>query len=865
SKAFIKSCFKQYSMQEFKEKREERGVFFRDKYSLGCLLGVLFALLGLSLGEWRFLSFNLFLDSPPFVSVNAQIAWALPGFLIFMVGETCFFLLQIILAEKKRLVDLWKVYIVKTTFFLAACVSLVQRSNGYTAFSSILMNYSFYLDNKYTGMTQSIVLTSIVISLCLVLTADFLLRVRLAEKPGEKFYRVVGSVTLIFGLTSIFLVFFRVPSYSFNFLPGIGYIYTQQVLLSTVDSFELIGIYLSVLGCIVICFQKIPPLIKRYQLIGGSILIMLAFPLAFIPVQIWIERNIFYSSLLAPLELDILHGIFPLNFNLFTSISLILFTTGVCLYVLKSKIKTLTLVALLIYIYEYPGLHGAIFSYYNIPVLTPTVPLPMHFGLAVAATILSTPLVVQKDWNIKGYIRKIFKPSPRNTIKLLVIFAILIPIIILNTGSRVNSTPLTQFLLASQSLSLEERIDPYLLNLSITGTENIPVILRFEKPISQDDINKLNSTSYSFFTFGKHNGDYAIYSVKSYYAIYGNISAENSSDLREKLVRLVNDFQLCYILFDRNPSTPPDIDAHYATYYFVGADIIRQAFNISGKDTTLVVVDSGINDYAEELREKKNGRVIYQVNFLTGQEGDPRIVGELTPESPLKHGTLVATDVAGVKGIAPDANIIDIKIKTGSGESFYMTCVYMAEALDWCIRNRDRFNISVVALALGSRYQVYGFLTDAVDRAFLNGIVVIVAAGGYLDVTKNHIGGLLTPGISDWGITVAATISLQDESWSPISPLGPSPHWWLPKPELTCPGIFTSSSVPIVAGIALLLIQKYAEMGLPPLFCAVVIRWALIAGAQEHDLGIPGWDIQYGFGRADALTSFLYMTSHVRI
>ncbi|MEM2146293.1 MAG: S8 family serine peptidase [Candidatus Jordarchaeaceae archaeon] len=747
---------------------------------------------------------------------------------------------------------------------LLACITLAQRESGYTAFSSALLNGSFYLDNRYTGLVQSVVLSSVFISLCLVLTADFLFRSRLVEKPSEKFYRITGIVTVIFGLTMVFLVFFRSPRYSFNSLPLLGYIYTQQVSLSTIDSFELIGVFFLVLGCIIICFQKVPPLVKRYQLVSGSILTLLAFPLTFIPVQIWIERNIFYSPLLAPLDLDILHGIFPLNFNLFTYISLILFMAGICFYIQKSKIKLLTLIAFLIYIYEYPGLYGTVFSYYNIPTPTPTVPLPMYVGLTIASAILSTPLVTQKDWNIKDYLRRIFKPSSRTIITLLVILAIIIPIMILNNNNRVTSAPLTQTLLSSQKLSAEDRIDPYLLLLNFTETQNIPIILRFEKPISQEDIDKLNSTDYNYFTFEKHNGTDAIYSVKAYYAIYGNISAENSSDLRNKLIQLVDDFHLYYILFNRNPSTAPDIDSHYATYYFVGADIL-QAFNITGKGTTIVVVDSGINDYAEELREKKNGRVIYQVNFLTGQEGDPQIVGELTPESALKHGTLVATDVAGVKGIAPDANIIDLKIKTGSGESFYMVCVYMAEALDWCVRNKDRFNISVVALALGSRYQVYGFLTDAVDRAFLNGIVVIVAAGGYLDITKNHIGGLLTPGIADWGITVAATMGFLDESWSPISPLGPSPHWWLPKPELTGPGMFTSSSVPIVSGISLLLIQKYAEMGLPPLFCAVVIRWALIAGAQEHDLGLPGWDIQYGFGRADALTSFLYFKDYAQV
>jgi len=108
-------------------------------------------------------------------------------------------------------------------------------------------------------------------------------------------------------------------------------------------------------------------------------------------------------------------------------------------------------------------------------------------------------------------------------------------------------------------------------------------------------------------------------------------------------------------------------------------------------------------------------------------------------------------------------------------------------------------------------------------------------------------------------------MGIEDEAWSPISPLGPSPHWYLPKPELTGPGMYTSGSVPMVSAISLLLTQQYNEMGLPPLLRAVVIRWALIAGAQEYDLGPPGWDIMYGFGRANALTSFLLLKNHFQI
>jgi hypothetical protein len=835
--------------------RAERSL--RDKYFVGCFVGVFVSLVGLSLGEGRLL-FCSFLGGPPVsVSVTGEAVWTF-GFLVFIIGDVCFFASFVFLIGKLRMREAWLLYVGKVVVFLVACVSVVQKGGGYYAFNTALLNASFYSDNGYTGMAQLTVLASVFITLSLVFAADLFLRGRMVERPSEKFYLSSGMVTVVFGLLMIFSTMLTVPFYSFYVFPGFGYFYTQGVSLDMVDSFELVGIYFAILGCVTLCFRKSPPLIRGYQLVGGTILILLALPLVFVPFQIWVERYVLYSPILASLDLGRIHGIFPLNFNFYTFVSMTLFMVGVMVYVQNSKSKTITLILFLIYIYFYPGLSRLVLSNYYIPAPTPTVPIPVYLGLAIVATVVSVPLVARKSgWDIIYAVREIIKPSARTIMLLLVILALITPILVLS--SWVNSSQLAQVGVAARSLSPEDRIDPALLNLNGSFPQNVSVILRF-KVSPEGYVSQLNSSTYNYFTFEMHNGRPAVYHEKAYYAIYGNVSASDNVDLRQKLITLVSDFDLAYILSSEQPLVPPDIDSHYSYYFFVGSDILK-AWNITGKGTTLVVVDSGINDFSKDLE----GRVIYQVNFLTGQEGDPRIVGELTPESPLKHGTEVAELVAGVKGIAPEANIIDLKIKSGSEESFYMNCVYMAEAIDWCVRNKDRFNITVVALALGSRDQIYGFLTDAVDRAFLSGIVVIVAGGGYLDFSKNRVGGILLPGIADWGITVAATMGLEDERWSPVSPIGPSPHWYLPKPELTGPGPYTSGSVPMVAGITLLLAQQCDKQGVPPILKAAVIRWSLIAGAQEYDLGPPGWDIFYGFGRANALTSFLYLANYLEI
>jgi hypothetical protein len=73
-------------------------------------------------------------------------------------------------------------------------------------------------------------------------------------------------------------------------------------------------------------------------------------------------------------------------------------------------------------------------------------------------------------------------------------------------------------------------------------------------PIPQDYIDNLKNTTYSaFFTFEQYNFTDAVYQNNSYYAIYGNVSANDSPDLRQKLEQLVNDVHLSYILLNQNP------------------------------------------------------------------------------------------------------------------------------------------------------------------------------------------------------------------------------------------------------------------------------------------------------------------------
>lgn len=824
---------------------------FAERRLLSCFLGLFIALIGISFSELSqvLVSFPASLH----VSFSGRIVWGLLGFSIFLIGESLFLTSLVLLLGRRKIKEAWEAQISKATLFTLASLILVQRVSGRTSFDSNFFGLTVYIENTYTDMAQYFILFSIIVTLSIVLASDFLLRRNISEKPSEQFYLATGLCNLALGIVMITSVLLKITNYSFCPFPNNIYFYTQHIQFSTVNAFEVLGVFLATLGCVVIAFKKNPPQIGRLQIVGGVIPLILATPLSFAPIQIWTAQKVFNSPLLSSLNLEIFQEVFPLNFNFFTYISLILFMIGMLIYLHVSKLKMAVVIGFLVYLYFYPGLRFT-FLYNNFPSLTPTIPLYIYAGLVVVIPVTAIPVISQ--WNIFDSIRRIFKSS--KTAVLIIVITTLLAYLILTSGmiTTTSSYKVQQIPVVQQKLSPDDKIDPYLLSI-YSVNESIPVILRFGGPIPNEIETALNESG--FFTI---NGTYQ---DKCYYAIHGSINTTGMdfNQFEQTLRELVVNYNLSYILYNRNPLNPPDIESNYKYYYYMGADVLR-AFNITGRGTTVAVIDSGINDYNKEIREKQVGRVIYQVNFLTRQEGDPLKIGDVTPESYLLHGTNVAAVIAGARGIASEADIIDLKVKSESGELYYTTAIYTTEAIYWCIRNKDVFNISVIALALGSRDQYYGFLTEAVDTAFLNGIVVITAAG-VVDFEKSNIlGGIMNPGIADWGITVGATKDYTDDSWSPISPWGPSPHGF-PKPEVVAAPFYTSTASSLVAGVAVLLAQQYNEAGLPPTLRAATIRWALIAGAQEYDLGSQGWDVQYGFGRVNALTSYLHLKNHLTI
>jgi len=213
---------------------------------------------------------------------------------------------------------------------------------------------------------------------------------------------------------------------------------------------------------------------------------------------------------------------------------------------------------------------------------------------------------------------------------------------------------------------------------------------------------------------------------------------------------------------------------------------------LDGTGVGVAVVDSGVADVDDlEQANSNKSRVVYREVF-NGHKGDE-----------YGHGTHVAGIVAGngedstgkkytmtFKGVAPNANIIDLEVLDRNGSS---TDSAVIKAIHRAIDLKNKYNIRVLNLSLGRPVQescTLDPLCQAVAAAWKAGIVVVASAG---NLGRNGYASILSPGNSPYAITVGAmktmgTPARGDDLIASYSSKGPT---WLDmtlKPDLVAPG-----------------------------------------------------------------------------
>jgi serine protease AprX len=201
----------------------------------------------------------------------------------------------------------------------------------------------------------------------------------------------------------------------------------------------------------------------------------------------------------------------------------------------------------------------------------------------------------------------------------------------------------------------------------------------------------------------------------------------------------------------------------------------------TGQGVGVAVIDTGVNPVGDLA-----GRVSHAMDFTADQDNVDHF----------GHGTFVAGMIAGtgstdvgVKGTAPGAHIISLKIAGRNGAA---DITHVMAAIQYAVSFKDQLDIDVLNLSLGTdSWQDYrvDLLNMAVERAWANGITVVVAASN----RGPDVGTISKPADDPFVITVGAvadrsTPGIGDDSVPSFSAAGPTKSNGLTKPDIAAPG-----------------------------------------------------------------------------
>jgi serine protease AprX len=208
---------------------------------------------------------------------------------------------------------------------------------------------------------------------------------------------------------------------------------------------------------------------------------------------------------------------------------------------------------------------------------------------------------------------------------------------------------------------------------------------------------------------------------------------------------------------------------------------------------TIAIVDSGIDT---TKTADFGSRILGQVNMAS-----------LSPNSPgdgYGHGTFVASIAAGAApgyaGIAPKAELLSIDVMNDQGQA---TVGDVVKAADWILANKTKYNIKVANFSLHAVNKasiLFDPLDQAVEKLWLNGVVVVAASGNY-GTAGTPSGVNFAPGNDPFVITVGATdigtsLGAGDDVAAPFSAYGYTPDGFS-KPEIAAPGRYMIGAVPV--------------------------------------------------------------------
>lgn len=296
--------------------------------------------------------------------------------------------------------------------------------------------------------------------------------------------------------------------------------------------------------------------------------------------------------------------------------------------------------------------------------------------------------------------------------------------------------------------------------------------------------------------------------------------------------------------------------------------------DIDASKVIVAVLDTGIDATHPEFA----GRIVAPQNFTADASGSIATVTDGNGHGTHVSGIIAASgqDGQGVAGVAWDARIMPVKVMNDQGTGTDLEILQgFAYALGEDVdgpdpeggSNRKRYldqlgadaaaRVRVISVSLNSKYHGRRPAYDhAIGLARERGILVVVSAG-------NDGSEVASPATSPHALAVSATSALQigDQLWEWLSGFSNRGS----RIDLAAPGgqilstykggtyalmSGTSMACPYVAGTAALVVAQHdpAHARQDGAFHDRVRRHLL---ETADDLGAPGWDPQYGWGRVN--------------
>ena len=272
-------------------------------------------------------------------------------------------------------------------------------------------------------------------------------------------------------------------------------------------------------------------------------------------------------------------------------------------------------------------------------------------------------------------------------------------------------------------------------------------------------------------------------SVERQLPIVDGFSASVPSDRLEELRTVPG---VANITVNRTVHVSGQIGEGSGTASAVFTDAIRASKawgqGYTGQGINVALIDTGVNATGDLA-----GKVLHAEDF-TPEQNNVDTYGHGTFVGGLIAGQGTASN-GGVKGVAPGANLVSVKIAGADGST---DLVRLLAALEWVVTFKDAYGIRVLNLSLGTD-STQSYLTDpldfAIERTWNAGIVVVVAAGN----RGTAPGTISKPGDDPLVITAGAiddrtTPGISDDTLASFSGVGPTAADGLTKPDVVAPG-----------------------------------------------------------------------------